>query len=117
MKHLPDGRTSAIMMCSACSHTFEAVFCEPLGKKGRALRAELGRLVDEVCDVRETASDAFRRCTAIEVGLWSSHVTEIAAMQAELAHCRDHLETALPGSRSPSAGLPSTRAGTTPTTW
>ena len=39
MKHLPGGRTSAVMMCPACSHTFEAVFCEPLGKEGRALRA------------------------------------------------------------------------------
>ncbi len=65
MKHLPGGRTSAVMLCPACSHTFEAVFCEPLGKEGRALRAELERLVREICDVRRTASDALKHCALV----------------------------------------------------
>ena len=82
------------MMWPACPRTFEAVFCEPLGKEGRALRAELGRLVHEVRDARGTASDALGRCAAIEAGLRSGHATEIAAMQAETARCRDRPEAA-----------------------
>ena len=83
------------MMWPACPRTFEAVFCEPLGKEGRALRAELGRLVHEVRDARGTASDALGRCAAIKAGLRSGHATEIAAMQAGIARCRDRLGAAL----------------------
>lgn len=95
MKHLPGGRTSAVMIYPSCSHCFEAVFCEPLGKEGRALRAEVAGLIKEVRDAQAIAAEAVELCALKEAGMRGDHATSIAAMQIRLAHCEGLLQDAL----------------------
>ena len=116
MRHLPDGRTSAVMMRPACPRTLEAAFCEPPGREGRALRAKLGRLVDEVCGLCGTASDALKRRALVEAGLRGGRAAEIAAMRAGLARCRDRPEAVLAQISEIGRRLAG-HEGTTPTAW
>ena len=84
----------AVMICPSCSHSFEAVFCEPLGKEGKALRAELARLVKEVVEVESATDEAAMRAAQREANVRSDSAVMIAAVQGEYAHCRDPLEEA-----------------------
>ena len=92
MKHLPGGRTSAVMICPSCSHSFEAVFCEPLGREGRALRGEVARLVEEVRSIGAAALDAARLCALNEACMQGDHEAAVADLEARLAHCEARLQ-------------------------
>ena len=117
MKHLPGGRTSAVMLCPSCPHSFEAVFCEPLGKEGRALRGELARLIEEVRSIHSAAQDAARLAAQREANMKCGHDATIGAVKAQLADCKARLQEARDRSWTWSGGRPSPGRGTTPTTW
>ena len=115
---LAGGRTPAVAMRPACSHSFEAAFCEPPGMEGRALRAEIAGPVDGICDVRRIASKAVVQCARTGAGLQSGHTGEIAAVQAGPTYCRNRLGAARARISDSGAGLPSVRGEVTaPTAW
>ena len=75
------------------SHSFEAVFCEPLGGEGRALRGEVARLI-EVRSISEAALDAARLYARKEDCMQSDHEEAVADLEARLAHCEARLREA-----------------------
>ena len=88
------GRTPAVAVRPACPHSFEAG-SEPPGRKGRARRAEVARPVDWACGVRGIASGAVERCARTVAVLRSGRAVQIAAVQAEPAHCWNRQNGAL----------------------
>ena len=72
-------------------HSFEAIFCEPFGKEGRALRTEVVRLIEEVREAQAIAADATELYARKVAGLRGDHAMTIASVQIRLAHCEDLL--------------------------